>query len=66
MGALDRRKHDVDVIERVLSGVRDRLQEDRSPTHIIDVGPRSAAEHSMLELTIGLADDDRPPRGEDG
>lgn len=64
MGDLDRRKHDVDVIERVVSGVRDRLQDDGAPAQVVDVGPGSGTDHLMLELTIGVADD-RPPRGDD-
>lgn len=64
MGALDRRKHDVDVIERVVSGVRDRLHDDGAPTQVLDVGPGCGTGHPMLELTIGIADD-RPARGGD-
>ena len=60
MGDLDRRKHDVDVIERVLGGVRDRLTDDEPPTHVVDVseGPY----HSVVELTLGIADDRPRPR----
>jgi hypothetical protein len=71
MGAVDRRKHDVDIIERVVGGVRDRLQDEGVPTHVVDVGPSSGADHSTLELTVGVAEDrlrpgteasDRPPQ----
>lgn len=53
MGDLDTRKHDVDIIERVLGGVRDRS--DQSPTHVVDVRTNG---HSTVELTVGLADDE--------
>jgi hypothetical protein len=52
---LDRRKHDVDVIERVLGGIR-----DSSPdffTRVVDVDVHAADDdHPTLELTIGLDD----------
>jgi hypothetical protein len=57
MGDLDCRKHDVDVIERVLGGVRDRLMDDES-TRVIDV---PAGERSTVELTVSIAEDG--PRG---
>ena len=50
---LDRRKHDVDVIERVLGGIRDTGPDGR--TRVVDVDVHSDPdEHSTLELTIGL------------
>ena len=59
MGDLDRCKHDVDVIERVLGGVRDRMSDDTRPTHVVDLpSHRGSKRHSTVELTIGLADDD--------
>jgi hypothetical protein len=52
---LDRRKHDVDVIERVLGGIRDTGSDRR--TRVVDVDVHNDQdEHSTLELTIGLDD----------
>lgn len=64
MGDLDTRKHDVDIIERVLGGVRDRPAD--SPTHVVDVHTNRDGEHfSTVELTVGLGDDEprRRPGG---
>jgi len=50
---LDRRKHDVDVLERVLGGIRDTGSDRR--TRVVDVEVHTDRdEHSTLELTIGL------------
>ena len=55
MGDLDRRKHDVDVIERVLGGIRDSSQPD-GRTRVVDVEIPRVSDRSptTLELTIGL------------
>ena len=55
MGELDRRKHDVDVIERVIGGIRDTDGPPHS-TRVIDVDVHgiSGYPHSTLELTVGL------------
>ena len=55
MGDLDRRKHDVDVIERVLGGIRDSGHSD-ARTRVVDVDIPRASDRSptTLELTIGL------------
>jgi hypothetical protein len=58
MGDLDRRKHDVDIIERVLGGIRDSGQSD-SRTRVVDVDFSRVSDDrspTTLELTIGLDD----------
>ena len=62
MGDLDTRKHDVDVIERVVGGVRDRVGD--APTHVVAVHTTHDNGHSTVELTIGLGDDEEPRRQE--
>jgi len=58
MGDLDRRKSDVDVIERVLGSIRDSASDGDGHARVIDVDlPRtSGSTHSTLELTIGIED----------
>jgi hypothetical protein len=57
MGDLDRRKHDVDIIERVLGGMRDPGSDAEGRTRVIDVEvPWVSGTHSTLELTIGIDD----------
>lgn len=52
---LDRRKHDVDVIERVLGGIRDSNPD--LYTRVVDVDVHAADDdRPTLELTIGLDD----------
>ena len=52
---LDRRKHDVDIIERVLGGIRDDGSD--IDTRVVDVDVRpDDDDHPTLELTIGLDD----------
>lgn len=57
MGDLDRRKHDVDIIERVLGAIRD-TEPSESYTRVVDVDlPHTGdSEHSTLELTVSLED----------
>ena len=59
---LDRRKHDVDILERVLGGIRDPGPADER-IRILDVDIPSADESPTptLELTIGF-DDSGPDR----
>lgn len=58
MGGLDRRKHDVDVIERVLGGVRDGdTAEGRTRVYDMDVPWVSGCRDQTLELTVGIDDD---------
>lgn len=55
MGGLDRRKHDVDIIERVLGGIRDSDRADDDRTRVIDVDvPSSGSREQTLEVTIGI------------
>ena len=57
MGDLDRRKHDVDIIERVLGGIRDSDAADHR-THVVDVDvdvpSDRGSSHSTLEVTMGI------------
>jgi hypothetical protein len=63
---LDRRKHDVDVIERVLDGIREPGPADER-TRIVDVSLPGTDEFPppTLEVTIGFDDagPDRRRRG---
>lgn len=66
MGGLDRRKHDVDVIERVLGGVRDSdTAEGRTRVYDVDVPWVSGFRDQTLELTVGIDDerDHKRPKG---
>jgi hypothetical protein len=56
MGDLDRRKHDIDIIERVLGGTRDNAETCESCTRLVDVdlARTGESEHSTLELTVSL------------
>jgi hypothetical protein len=59
MAALDRRKHDVDVIERVLGDVRDSAPDERQ-TRVFDVDVPwiSGSRDQTLELMVGIDVDD--------
>ena len=63
---LDRRKHDVDILERVLGGIREPGPADER-TRIVDVNLpwTEASPPSTIELTIGFDDagPDRRRRG---
>ena len=56
MGGLDRRKHDVDVIERVLGTIRDSdaAEDDRTRVIDLDVPWVSGSRDQTLELTVGI------------
>ena len=55
MGGLDRRKHDVDIIERVLGGIRDNDGAYDDRTRVIDVDvPSSGSREQTLEVTVGI------------
>jgi len=60
MGDVDRRKHDVDVIERVLGSIRDTDTSHDTRTRVVDVDvPWSGgSSHRVLEVTVGIGDDD--------
>ena len=67
MGDLDRRKHDVDIIERVLGGIRDSGDPDGT-SRVVDVdvpGPASSP-HSTLELTVGIDENVSSPTAATG
>ena len=58
MGGLDRKKHDVDIMERVLGGFRDSdgVEDDR--TRVIDLDVRSSGSRDQtFELTVGIDQD---------
>ena len=57
MGGLDRKKHDVDVIERVLGDIRgssDAAEDDRIRVIDVDVPSVDGARDQTLELTVGI------------
>lgn len=56
MGGLDRRKHGVDVIERVLDSVRDSDADDWVHVFDVDLPWVSGARDQTLELTVGIDD----------
>lgn len=65
MASLDRRKHDVDVIERVLGGIRGSdTAEGRTRVFDVDVPWVSGCRDQTLELTVGIDDegDHRRPK----
>ena len=64
MGDLDRRKHDVDVIERVLGGVQETSGAPDASTRRIslDLPCEGGGSRPTLELTVGLASDDARSR----
>lgn len=66
MGDVDRRKHDVDVIERVLGGAgADAGPHDRStPLLEVDVPWFGGSRPRTVELTVGLPEDSRSHREE--
>jgi hypothetical protein len=67
MGELDRRKHDVDILERVLGGIRDSGESDRHSRVVdVDVPGTGGSPHSTLEVTVGIDDDASsvPPTGD--
>ena len=59
--AVDRRKHHVDVIERVLGGIHDAV-DPHEPERRIDVEvPSSTGSSSIVELIVNMSDDRRGP-----
>ena len=66
MGGLDRRKHDVDIIERVLGGIRDTDRRAHVVDVDLDVPSDRGSSHSTLEVTVGIDEnesDHRRPKG---
>jgi hypothetical protein len=63
MGGLDRRKHDVDIVERVLGGARDDdTAEGRARVFDVDVPWVSGLRDQTLELTVGIDDTESDSR----
>ena len=64
MGDVDRKKHDVDVIERVLGGAYEQAgPDDRSRSLIdVDVPWFGGSVRSTVEMTVGLPAESRTPR----
>ena len=56
MGDVDRKKHDVDVIERVLGGVRDTDPSSETSTRLLDVEVPwfGGSMQSTVEMTVGF------------
>lgn len=56
MGGVDRKKHDVDIIERVLGSMRDGRAPDEQSTSLLDVDVPwfGGSTRSTVELTVGL------------
>lgn len=67
MGDVDRKKHDVDVIERVLGGTgADVGAHDHSmPLLDVEVPWFGGSKPSTVELTVGLPEDARFPPARD-
>ena len=67
MGGVDRKKHDVDVIERVLGGLDEDDSGHRQSTSLLDVDVPwfGGTKHSTVELTVGLPSESRPPSPDD-
>ena len=67
MGDLDRRKHDVDIIERVLGGIRDSGETDRRSRVVdVDLPNTSGSPNSTLELTVGISENESSSRRPEG
>jgi hypothetical protein len=59
VGKVDRRKHDVDIIERVLGGIRDGAGPSEPTTQLLDVEVPwfDGSARSTVEMTVGLPAD---------
>ena len=64
MSDIDRRKQDVDVLERVLGEVRDEVSPSEGASSLIDVDSSwfGGSVHSTVELTVGWSEESREPR----
>jgi hypothetical protein len=67
MGDVDRKKHDVDVIERVLGGLGEDERGHGQSTRLLDVDVPwyGGTKHSTVELTVGLPSESRSPSTDD-
>ena len=63
MGDLDRRKHDVDIIERVIGGICETGSSD-GRTRVVELNVPSVIGSSrpILELTVGIDDTESDSR----
>ena len=55
MGAIDRRKHDIDVMERVLGGARDEFGASEPHTEVVDIGIHpwlAGSTTSVVQVTV--------------
>jgi hypothetical protein len=62
MAAIDRRKHDIDVIERVLGGALDDRDDDGRHTEVVDVDVRpwlAGTASRTVQVTVGALRKDR-------
>ena len=62
MGDVDRKKHDVDVIERVLGGIGDDVRAHEQSTRLLDLDVPwfGGSMHSTVEMTVGFPSESRP------
>ena len=66
MGAIDRRKHDIDVMERVLGTARDPEETDAPYTEVVELGISpwmAGTARSAIQLTVGAGRPEGPPEG---
>jgi hypothetical protein len=67
MGEVDRKKHDVDVLERVLGGVGESTPPAHStPLFDVDVPWFGGSMRSTVEMTVGLPEESRAKRRNNG
>jgi hypothetical protein len=59
MGGVDRKKHDVDIIERVLGSAREGAGPEERSTNLLDLDVPwfGGSTRSTVELTVGLPSD---------
>lgn len=58
MAAVDRKKHDVDVIERVLGSAQETWSEAPTTRYSVEVPWIGGSMDSTVEFTIGLPEED--------
>ena len=63
MGAVDRKKHDVDVIERVLGNAQETATSSEAPTtrYSVEVPWIGGSMDSRVEVFVGLPEEERKP-----
>lgn len=67
MAGIDRRKHDFDVMERVLGSAHDALGDDAPHTEVVNLGNRpwfAGVTTTAVQVTVGATreEDEQPPR----